>query len=608
MEATTQERRPLLSRSEIAARIAAMPDGPEKVRAAELALKVIGPAKKKKPVPKMDAFVRYRFCPELYLKDKLGWQPWSGLDDAHPGQLEILQAMVLAVRQQIEKREYENGQKSAEQLQFWKPGQTIQNWIRVESGNGIGKTKLLSGTVNWFVDCFESIAYTFHTSAKQDKLTTWKEIHKDRSGKGLPGRLLDTRIEITKDRFAESRTTSDAQGKGEEKIKGQHNEFLLFLVDEADGVEEFVFKAIETMESGGISIVLMMANPRSRASAFHRIKRYSYVRTFRISSLYHPNVVQGRDVIPGAVRRDFVEKQIEKGCEVVSEHDAEKFTFDLPYDVKCKGVVLPAGTVFKPQPEFMWTVLGIAPPTSLDKTVIPVGTYEAACSREPQGGDVTRARVGVDAARDGKDRGTVYIHWQDAVWRACELLQQDTNSYVDVIKTECLKLKEKGVTSLHIRVDAGYGSGVIDALKIDADLLAAFPDFQVFEVHFGSRAYNQRDYDNVATEMYYEAAETLKGVSIIAPPPSLEADLTEREFKFINRAGKTRKILEPKEEFKKRAGRSPDDGDGCVLALAPDYCFQQVTVQVIPPAGGGQTVPAVNKTPLVDDLAKRLGL
>lgn len=605
MQTTTQ---PKLTREQVAALIRSIPDPVARLKAAQQALHIYGPAHKQKKVGVQKRFEPYKFDPAAYIQKFLGWQPWAGPDEAHPGQVEVLNAAVLAIRQQIEKRAFERDEIKEADLLHWKPGQVIQNWIRVESGNGIGKTKLLSGCANWFLDCFASIVYTFHTTAKQDELTTWKEIGKDRRGKGLPGRVLNTKIDLEDDdRFAVSRSTSDALGKGEEKIKGQHSEYLAFEVDEADGVADYVFDGIETMESGGISLVLMTANPRSRSSKFHRLKRHSYVRTIRISSLHHPNVVQGKDVIPGAVRRDFIEKQIEKKCKVVDAHDVEKFTFELPYDISPGGTLRPAGTIFEPEPEFMWTVLGIAPPTSLDKTVISVGVYEAACNRVPEGGDVKSARVGVDCAREGKDSGTVYINWQDIAWRSCELFHQDTYEYVDAIKTECLKLKEKGVTSLHIRVDAGYGSGVIDALRIDADLIEAFPDYQVFEVHFGSKPYNKKDYDNLITELYYEAAETLKEISLISPPEALEIDLTEREYKFINRQGKTKKILERKEEFKKRSKtRSPDDGDGLVLAIGPDYCFQQITIDVVNPMSA--TVPAVNTKTVAQDLAAVLGL
>lgn len=607
---TEQPKSKVLTREEIYQRISAMPDGPEKDEAARLALELYGPAPDKKESEK---FIPFRFIPWEYIKKFLGWEPWSGTD-RFPGQVQILEACVLALRQQIEKQEYEIGNLKAEDLQFFDPDEnspknTIQNWIRVESGNGTGKTKCISGTVNWFFDCFNSITYTFSSSATQDEVTSWKEIRKDRRGKGLPGKILQTKIFIpeTDDRFAMSRSPSKSGGKGEENTKGQHNEFLLFIVDEADGAENFIFDAIETMVSGGIYIVLMMANPRSRASRFHQLKKLSYVKTLRISSLSHPNVVAGQELIRGAVKRDFVEKEIEKGCQTVTAHNVEEFTFELPYSIKIKGTVLPAGTIFRPSADFMTRVLGIAPPNALDKTIISVGVYEAAKARLPKGGDPTIARVGVDAARlsPGADKGTIYIRWQDAVWRSAELAQSETEVYIDTIATECLKLKNKGVTSLHIRVDAGYGSGVIDGLRINAELKEAFEDYQVYEVHFGGGAYNKRDYDNVITEMYFEAAESLKGISLILPPDQLEIDLTEREYKFINRQGKTRKILEPKEDFKKRTGRSPDDGDGLVMAVAPDYCFNNVTISVIDVSGAGTQMP--RKT-AVEEISNILGL
>lgn len=604
----------LISREEAFQFISAMPDGREKDEAAAFALEVYGPA----PPPTLsEKFEPYQFTPENYLSDFLKWDPWKGLDEKHPGQNEVLKACARSIKQQIEKREFDKGNLTETDLTVWKPGDIIQNWFRIESGNGIGKTKLLSGAVQWFFDCFDSVVYTFHTSATQDEVTTWAEIGQDRAGKDLPGRILKTKLELSANRFAMSRTTSDSGGTGEERTKGKHKPFLGFVVDEADGIENYVFKAIKTMASGGISLVIMTANPRSRSSPFHRLKRNSYVKTFRISSLYHPNVVQGKEVIPGAVMRDFIEKQMEEGCQIVhlcasdcSEdhkklHIPDKFTFELPYTVLVKDQNCPPGTIFQPDSDFMTTVLGITPPTSVDKTVISAGVYESAKSRVPEGGDVTVARVGVDAARSGVDKGTVYFSWQDVAWRSAQLSQADTPTYVETIKTECLKLKAKGVTSLHIRVDAGYGSGVIDGLKDCAELIEAFEDFQVFEVHFGGKAYNIKDYDNIVTEMYYETAESLKGITLIDPPEQLEIDLTEREYKFVNRAGKTKKILEPKEDFKKRTGRSPDDGDGLVLAIAPDYCFQQATISVI--HGLGQT-QSLSNTTAVDELDRLLGI
>lgn len=141
---------------------------------------------------------------------------------------------------------------------------------------------------------------------------------------------------------------------------------------------------------------------------------------------------------------------------------------------------------------------------------------------------------------------------------------------------------------------------------IKDDLVRGFEEFEVFEVHFDStKTYNPEYYD-IATEMYFEAAETLKGISVLAAPDRLEIDLCEREYNYRNVQGKLKKKLEEKPDFKKRKKHSPDDGDGFVLAGAPDYCFNKVSVEVMSVSGASQ--PGVKKTSAVDDLARMLGL
>ncbi|MBK7706099.1 MAG: hypothetical protein IPJ30_10030 [Acidobacteria bacterium] len=146
---------------------------------------------------------------------------------------------------------------------------------------------------------------------------------------------------------ADPRRLAQGSGTRRDRIRPR-KPFLGFFVDEADGVADYVFKAMSMMASGGISIVLMTANPRLRSSAFHRLKKASYVKALRISSLYHPNVVQGKEVIPGAVMRDFIERQIEKGCQIVhlcrkdcpedhrKLHRPDEFTFGLVHSLRMK--------------------------------------------------------------------------------------------------------------------------------------------------------------------------------------------------------------------------------------------------------------------------------
>lgn len=276
-------------------------------------------------------FAQYQFDPIRYITDKLGWHPWAG-SDAKPGQVEVLEAYKLALLQLHERHDYEHGQKTADELEYWRPGQTIKSRIRIEAGHSIGKTKLAAGIFSHYFDCFApSIVYTFAPTAPQINDLLWKEIRTDRRENGLPGRVLEIpELKYKANHFAKGRATSDSHGRGTERVQGQHGKYLLFILDEAEGVADFVYKAVESMASGGIAIVLMLANPRTRTSLFYRQRTRDDVQNFRISCLHHPNVLANREIIPGAVRRDYVTGMLKENAEIVHEHNDDDHTFELP--------------------------------------------------------------------------------------------------------------------------------------------------------------------------------------------------------------------------------------------------------------------------------------
>lgn len=436
-------------------------------------------------------------------------------------------------------------------------------------------TKIASGLVNHFFDCFvPSIIYTFAPSWEQIHDLLWKEIKADRREKGLPGRVLDIALIRGPDHFAKGRATDDSGGKGTERVQGQHGKYLMFVLDEAEGIADYVWNAVDSMTSGGISIVLMLANPRTRISQFHKARELSNVKNFRISCLWHPNVLQGREVVPGAVRRQYVDQMMEKHCAIVAEHNADDQTFEVPWR---------PGLIFKPDAEMMFRVLGVAPANLADNTMIPVGRYQAACNRAPIPEAPTVARMGVDVARYGKDLGTLYVRHNGRVWRAAQFAQLDTFEYYMAIKAEALRLATLGVTSLQVRVDGGggFGGGVIDQLARDLEVIGAFQEFVVVEVHFNGAPYEGEAYAELATEMYAAAGDALHRLAVLNPPDELEADLCERTYGWALRQGVAVKRLESKEDFKRRVGRSPDDGDGFVLAVAPDYVFTAGSDEVV---------------------------
>ena len=592
MQAGTQTAQ-RISYAELLARIDSIPDEDERERAYELALDVYGDA----PQPDQragGAFAEYRFEPAKYITDKLGWQAWDG-DNDHPGQVQILDAYVLALRQQHERRDFEDGKIKEDELQYWHPGDVIQNRIRIEAGHNTGKTKIASGLVSHFFDSFPSIILTFAPTWEQIKDLLWKEIKTDRDGKSLPGKVLDTcEIKHSANHFAKGRATNNSNGQGTERIHGQHHPYLMFVLDEAEGVDDYVFDAIDSMASGGIAIILLLANPRTRTSRFYRAKDESNVINFRISCLDHPNVRDGRETIPGAVTRHYVEGMLDKHCEVVEEHDPDEYTFTIDFAVTHQRIRRPAGTIFRPNPVFLYRVRGVPPPNVADKTLVPVGRYEAACKREPVDADATRAYMGIDVARFGLDYGTLYVKWNGRAWRAGQFFKQDTNDYRAKVKAVAKDLAAKGVKRLHIRVDGGGGfaSGIVDPIKGDSEMTRLFEDFQVFEVHFNSDPKDKKSFDDAITEWTASAAESLKTLAVLNAPAQLLSDLCDREFKWVQRDDEDVKRLEKKVEFRKRRKpeRSPDDGDGFVLAVAGEGLFKK---PVAGPSHVGQPRPQV---------------
>jgi len=517
-------------------------------------------------------FKEYQFDVVRYIEEKLFWTPWAGENGAD-GQVQVIEAYELALRQLHERKAYREGDLDADDLEFWRPGETIQNYISIDAGHTVGKTKLLAGLVSHFFDCFvPSIVYCFAPISEQINDLLFKEIRVDRQNReDLTGRVLNTpRINHRPDHFVKGKATSDANSSGTERAQGQHGDYLLFVIDEAEGIPDFVWDAVSSMASGGIVMVIIARNPRTRTSEAHKIRERAYCRPFRISCLDHPNVIHNREIVRASVTRDYIESMLKETVRV-EEHDEDKHTFELPWR---------PGEIYEPKQKFLWRVMGIPASFDADNTFCPAGRYEAAKHRPAYENDPPHiARMGIDAARYGSDHGTLFIRHGGRIWREALFTKADTPTYYRRVRAAALELAEQGVTDLVVRVDAGggYGAGIADALIASHELGSAFEFFEVEEVSFNGTPYDESMFADKVTEMYYHGGQVLKHLALIDPPETLEADLCEREFTYKTRTANgvayDVMCLVSKEQYKRKHQRSPDDGDGFALAAAPDYVF-----------------------------------
>ena len=190
-------------------------------------------------------------------------------------------------------------------------------------------------------------------------------------------------------------------------------------------------------------------------------------------------------------------------------------------------------------------------------------------------GDVTFASLGLDAQRDGEDLSTLYVRLGDVVYPAWRRrFPMDVGGNVECatnVADTCRELAALGVTRIHVRVDTsgGYGGGPADILRRTPELLSLFSEFRVFDIVYNKTPRDPTAYYDTITELYAVAAECLKTVRILDPPPELEEDITDRRWVDAQRGGSFVRKLEQKSDYKKRYGRSPDDGDGLVMAIVP---------------------------------------
>ena len=170
--------------------------------------------------------------------------------------------------------------------------------------------------------------------------------------------------------------------------------------------------------------------------------------------------------------------------------------------------------------------------------------------------------VGVDPARFGDDATAICFRRGR---QAYQIKAYRKKSVVEIANIVTAIINEKKPVRVNIDV-GGLGAGLYDILDDRGyrDIIRA--------VNFGGNAQDQEKYGNRRAEMWNRVNEWLNAempVSLVDEEGLLMSDLTAPEKKY-DRLG--RLLLEPKEDIKKRIGRSTDVGDALALTFAElDY-------------------------------------
>lgn len=384
------------------------------------------------------------------------------------------------------------------------------------SGHGIGKTYLAACIVLWFLFSFPGakILTTAPTWFQVENLL-WREVRRILTTSLLSSfcRASLTGINLSEDWFAIGLSTNDPT-----RFQGIHAPHVLIVFDEATGVAPDIWDAAEGVAVGTHDRFLGIGNPTDPTSEFKRKCDSPLWNVIHLSAEDHPNVVENREIVPGAVTRDWIDERL----------------------VEYGG---------KDTPLYRARVLGLFPEQG-DDMLISLADVERAQKRWHKPSGQIEA-MGVDVARFGSDE-TVEIDIFEHGYVGEPQAFRGQNTMETAGRVKASTAPRKAVD------DSGLGGGVTDRLKEQ--------DVDVIPYIAGEKAFDPERFLNRRAETWWMIREMLKKDELHLPPDNrLAADLTNIKFAYTSR-GQIK--LESKDDIKKRLGRSPDRGDALAIALA----------------------------------------
>lgn len=166
----------------------------------------------------------------------------------------------------------------------------------VRSAAGIGKSYLSAVIVCWWVTTHPvNDVYVWTTAPGGDQVSgiLWEDIRKLHKRLGLPGKIgLDNKWRIDGVLVASGRKPADkADGADEDPDTGQgfHRRYLLVVLDDAGGLDSWLWDAAENITTGDDCRILGTGNPDHAGSRFAQLCEHQLWTAFKASLFDSPN-------------------------------------------------------------------------------------------------------------------------------------------------------------------------------------------------------------------------------------------------------------------------------------------------------------------------------
>ena len=410
-------------------------------------------------------------------------------------------------------------------------------YTAVRSCHSTGKSHIAARAIAWWVDSHpidEVFIVSTAPSAPQVKAILWRYLKSIRRKAGLPGYITESEVpewKIDGRLVGWGRKPADLIS-GEEAataFQGIHARYVLVVLDEAGGIPEWLWTAVDTLVTGRNNRVLAIGNPDDPASHFEKVNRPG----------------SGWNVIKIAAK------------------DTPAFTGEAVPEELLENLVTPEWVEERRRawgedsPLYISKVLAEFPLTT-DDNLIPIAWINNAIERDFSGeAIVDQGKFALDVARSGRDESCLGW-WRGGVFRIVTA-QRGVGDTMRLVGW--LTDKNRRHPAARMIVDAdGLGSGVYDrAQELRLPVSAFFA---------GRRAFEPKKFVNRRSEQWWGVRQLFEAGLIDIDPEDevLHAQLSAIKWS-MDSAGRI--AVETKKEMKARGLPSPDRGDTLMMVTAP---------------------------------------
>lgn len=323
-------------------------------------------------------------------------------------------------------------------------------------------------------------------------------------------------------------------GRDAEAVAGVSSPNLLYLLDEASGIPDEIYAAIEGNRAGGAKLCLM-GNPTQNEGEFfesHHTKAYHRI---QISALEVPNVVEGWKVIPGLATQAWVEQK----------------RTDWGED----------------SPDFLIRVLGKFAVGEQGKT-LSLAMVSAAVDRWYDTPFEGRLFIGLDVAGAGMqgDETVFAFRRGKKISEFREHRGLDEDGILVNLLGYLLEFRIKGepVPVVVLDAEGDVGNGVNGALRRYSEEHPG--EFELVSLKVSQKAVKlPLVYDTIRDDSWANMVRWIRAGGCFPDNDKLRKELQCPSW--IQAPNSSKMKLEPKPALKKRLGRSPDHAEATMLSV-----------------------------------------